>query len=176
MPSSTSPSAINANPVIPACGDQLSGAASLSHHAVPDATQSGCPARLILWLATARLHPATKTNGTLLELPAFELEDPLLRALVEPEQASYRTIAEGQLFQNHLANRFGKALLHLELGLHRLIVRDASGNPKPGANLADSHIETVLFESLADGLDYLSSSPNRDADFLLARSSSMTSP
>lgn len=143
----------------------------------PDPTQISSPA--LVWpcgYPRQGLHRGAETNGTLLDLATFDLEDPLHRVLVKPGQASHREIVEGLFFQDHLANGFGKALLHLGLRLHRLLVSATPGNPKPHAYLADSHIETVLFEFLTDGLDYLSSSPNRNANYFLARNSSMASP
>jgi len=56
------------------------------------------------------------------------------------------------------------------------VIHGASRHIKPAAQLADRYLDAVFCQSLPDILDYLSSSPNRDCNFFLARNSSMASP
>jgi hypothetical protein len=115
-------------------------------------------------------------NRAFANLPALELEDALHRVRVELEQISHRPVSERRVLLDHLLDRLHQPLLQLRRRLGRLVIDRPARDLKPPTQFADRDIESVLLESLADRLDHFSSSPSRDCNFFLARSSSIASP
>src|SRR3546814_522907 len=125
---------------------------------------------------TTLFRSRPKADGSFLYLPAFELEDALHGVLIETQQIRHRPITKGWRLFDHGFDRFGKLRVDFGRSLNRLVVHRASGNTEPLAKLGDRDVKTFFFQSLADHLDHFSSSPNRDCNFFLARSSSIASP
>lgn len=87
-----------------------------------------------------------------------------------------RPIAKRRLLFNQRLDWRGELGIDLRRRLHRLVVDSAPRHPEPAAQLGDRGGNTVGLQSLADRLDHFSSSPSRDRNFFLARSSSIASP
>jgi len=70
----------------------------------PDATQIRCPAFIRRRCDRGqRLDAGSMPNGSLANLPAFELEDPLYRVLVELQQARHGSITKRGFCLDHVA-------------------------------------------------------------------------
>lgn len=123
-----------------------------------------------------RLDPGPEAHRALAQLPTPELEDALHRVLVEAQQVRHCPVPEGWVLFNHGLDRGHEALLQRRAGFDWPVVHRAPGHLKPLAQLADRDGDAVGLQSLADRLDHFSSSPNRDCNFFLARSSSIASP
>ena len=78
-----------------------------------------------------RLDPRTKANRALADLPAFDLEDPLDRVLVETQEISHRAIAEGGLLLDHRLDRLHKGGVQPRRSLAGLVIDRPSGHVKP---------------------------------------------
>src|SRR5690606_32146881 len=122
--------------------------------------------------AYARAEP----DGTLLHLPAFELEDALYRVFVNAQQIGDRPIPKRRRLFDHRFDGLCQFRFDLRRGLRRFVVHRAPGNTEPLAQLGDRDGIAIFLQSLADRLDHFSSSPNRDCNFFLARNSNIASP
>src|SRR5574343_1136785 len=117
-----------------------------------------------------------ETNRTLSDLPALDLEDPLYGVLVHTKQMRHGAVAEGRVLFDHLLHWRCKCFLNPRRHLGRAVIDAPTWHGEPSAQLADRDVNAVSHESLVDRLDHLSSSPSRDCNFFLARSSSIASP
>lgn len=116
------------------------------------------------------------SNSPLSDLPALELEDPLDRVLIKPQQMRHRPVAERRLFLDQGLNRFHKGRVHFGRRAAWLVVDAAPRNAKPAAEFGQRNLKTIVFQSLPDAINYGSSLPSRDCNFFRARNSSMASP
>ncbi|MOA01672.1 hypothetical protein D3C78_1210930 [compost metagenome] len=122
------------------------------------------------------LDPGPEADGPLTDLPAHQLEHALHGVLVEPQQMRHRSIAKRRRFFDQRLDGRDKLRIELWRCLHRLVVDGAARHVEPAAQLGDRDGDAVGLQSLVDRLDHFSSSPSRDCNFFLARSSSIASP
>ncbi len=122
------------------------------------------------------LHSRPKADGALSNLLATDLEDPLYGVFVKPQKVSHRSIPKRRLLLDHRLDRRLKPLLNLGRCLSRPVIDSPPRNLKPPAELRHRHLDSIFFQFLFDGCDYLSSPPNREFNFFRAPSSSMASP
>jgi len=116
-------------------------------------------------------------NGSLANLPAFELENPLDRVLVELLQARHGSVTKRRLSLDHLLDRFGKALLDLRRRFNGLVVHGTARNLEPTTEFGHRNRESVFLQALLDVKDHVSSFfANRASHFFRARSSNIASP
>src|SRR5574343_192712 len=145
--------------------------------ACPDTAHVRCPA---LVRSSGHRGPGfdsgPETNRALSHLPPLDLEDPLHGVLVHAEQVRHGAVAEGRVLFDHLLHWHNKIVPNLRRCLRRTVIDAPTWHGEPSAQLADRDVNAVSHESLVDRLDHLSSSPSRDCNFFLARSSSIASP
>ena len=91
------------------------------------------------------LYPGSMTYRPLSDLPALELEDPLDRILVKPEQIGDSSIAKRRLFLDHRLDRFGKGRIDLRRSPSWLVVDAAPGHAEPATKLCHWNIEAFVF-------------------------------
>jgi len=122
------------------------------------------------------LDPRAKPHRTFTDLPPLELEDALYRVLVKAQQCRHGPIAERWILLDHGLDRRDQMLLNLGSGLDASVIPTAPWQAKPTTDFTDGDLGTLGAQSLLNISDYLSSSPSREANFFLARNSSMASP
>ena len=91
------------------------------------------------------LYPWSMTYRPLSDLPALELEDPLDRILVKPEQIGNRSITEGWFLFDHRLDRLSKSRINLRRCPAWLVVDAAPGHAEPMAEFGDWNLEAFFF-------------------------------
>lgn len=158
-----------------AVNDQGKGCTAIS--ASPDPAQIGRPPFIRgCGYRGHGLHPGSKPNRSLFDLPATELEDPLGGVFVKSQEAGYCPISKRGLLLDHGLNRRLKPFLNPGLSLVGPVIDRSPDDFEPAAELGHQHLDSVFFQSLFDGRDHFSSPPNREFNFFRARSSSIASP
>src|SRR5690606_13031526 len=108
--------------------------------------------------------------------PTRRSSDLLHGVLVHAQKRRHRAITERWLLLDQLLDRLDQLRPNVGRRLGRTVVHRPARHLEPAAQLADRHLTAIVFQSLLDRENQLSSLPSRDCNFFRARNSSMASP